>query len=41
MPFLWSGRSPPRYLTVVVLFLIQAAWTLLWLVFRERRPAAG
>jgi hypothetical protein len=29
------------YVTVVVLILIQAAWTLLWLVFMERRPGAG
>jgi hypothetical protein len=27
------------YFTAVVLFLVQAAWTLLWLVFMERRPA--
>ncbi len=26
------------YFTVVVLLLVQAAWTLLWLVFMERRP---
>ncbi|HYO44014.1 MAG TPA: hypothetical protein VES19_12515 [Candidatus Limnocylindrales bacterium] len=26
------------YLTVVVLLLVMAAWTLLWLVFMERRP---
>jgi hypothetical protein len=26
------------YFTVVVLILVQAAWTLLWLVFMERRP---
>jgi hypothetical protein len=29
------------YLTVVALFLVQAGWTLLWLVFGERRPVAG
>jgi hypothetical protein len=29
------------YFTVVVLFLVQAAWTLLWLVFMERRPATA
>ena len=27
------------YFTVVVLLLVIAAWTLLWLVFRQRRPA--
>lgn len=27
------------YFTVVVLFLIQAAWSLLWIVFIERGPA--
>ena len=27
------------YFTAVVLFLVQAAWTLLWLVFMERRRA--
>ena len=26
------------YFTVVVLLLVQAAWTLLWLVFSQRRP---
>ena len=26
------------YFTVVVIILVQAAWTLLWLVFMERRP---
>ena len=26
------------YFTVVVLLLVQAAWTLLWLVFMQRRP---
>ena len=29
------------YITVVVLILIQAAWTLLWLVFMERPAGAG
>jgi len=29
------------YLTVVVLLLVLAAWTLLWLVFMERRPASA
>ena len=29
------------YLTVVVLLLVVAAWTLLWLVFMERRPATA
>jgi hypothetical protein len=38
---LLSELETSLYFTVVVLFLIQAAWTLLWLVFRERRPAAG
>jgi hypothetical protein len=28
----------PLYFTVVVLCLVQAGWTLLWLVFMERRP---
>jgi hypothetical protein len=38
---LLSELETALYFTVVVLFLVQAAWTLLWLVFRERRPAAG
>ena len=29
------------YFTVVVLLLVQAAWTLLWLVFSQRRPASA
>jgi len=29
------------YLTVVVLLLVLAAWTLLWLVFMQRRPASA
>ncbi len=29
------------YLTVVALLLVVAAWTLLWLVFAERRPASA
>jgi hypothetical protein len=29
------------YFTVVVLVLLQAAWTLLWLVFRQRRRATA
>jgi hypothetical protein len=29
------------YFTVVVLLLVQAAWTLLWLVFMERRSASA
>jgi hypothetical protein len=38
---LLSELETALYFTVVVLFLVQAAWTLLWLVFKERRPAAG
>ncbi|HLO35290.1 MAG TPA: hypothetical protein VK194_04380 [Candidatus Deferrimicrobium sp.] len=33
------GLEAALYFTVVVLILLQAAWTLLWLVFRQRRPA--
>jgi type VI protein secretion system component VasK len=29
------------YFTVVVLLLIVAVWTLLWLVFMQRRPATA
>jgi hypothetical protein len=29
------------YFTAVVLFLVQAAWTLLWLVFMEQHPVAS
>ena len=29
------------YFTVVVLLLVMAAWTLLWLVFMQRRPASA
>jgi len=36
---LLSEIEAALYLTVVALFLVQAAWTLLWLVFMERRPA--
>lgn len=29
------------YFTVVVLLLVMAAWTLLWIVFMQRRPASA
>lgn len=35
------GLEAPLYFTVVVIFLVQAAWTLLWLVFTQRRPASA
>jgi hypothetical protein len=38
---LLPGVEAALYVTVVVLILIQAAWTLLWLVFMERPPGAG